>query len=160
MRRLFEFGLVAALIAVPATLLLQRLGELREQSAQVQLRMGAEAVRLNALLFQARCGSALEPACWRALLATRRDAAQGAAADAPARRPLPEGVQGLLRSVALAAGLADAPQWQLQTQGAQRLQFALKDVAHCRFVLAAELPGLALQIQTVEDRCCSRAPCA
>ena len=160
MRRLLEFGLVVALVGVPAALLLNRLRDLREDSARVQLRMGAEAVRLNAQLFQGRCGSTLEPACWQALLATRRDAARAAEPAGLVAHSLPAGAQGLLASVALAAGLADAPRWQLQPLGDDRLQFTLKDVAHCRFVLAAAAPDRALQIQTVEDRCCSRAPCA
>jgi hypothetical protein len=125
--------------------------------------MGAEAVRLNALLFQARCGADFEPACWQALLATRRDAARAAQPDAPDRAELaalPAGVPGLLRGVALAAGLADAPPWQLQALAPARLQLALQDVAHCRFVLALAGTPRELRIESLEDRCCSRAPCA
>ena len=77
MRRLLEFGVVMLVVAVLAGLLLQRLAGVRDEAARVQLRMGVEAVRLNAMLFQLRCGSQLDADCWTVLLASRRDAARG-----------------------------------------------------------------------------------
>jgi|GEM_PF-5506798 len=149
---LLEFAVVIVIVGVLLVLLLQRLAESASHARRVQLQMAAEALRLNANLFQLRCGPGLDADCWRRLLVQRRQASvRSSSAPASLQDEPPPTAFGLLRSVALAAGLGDG--WVWQQPDAQRLQLAPQGVAHCRLELFWSPSQAAVQVRTLEDRC-------
>lgn len=155
---LLEFGIVTVIIAVLATLMLQRLGETAREARRVQLRMAVEALRINAMLLQLRCQTEmLEPDCWRRALARRQGSVGLAPSQATVQPPHHVGVPGLLRSVALAAGLgehADAGSgWRWSSPSPERLQLVPQDVAHCRLELRWRAQTATVEVFAVEDRC-------
>jgi type II secretory pathway pseudopilin PulG len=150
-----EFAVVISVVAVLAGVLLGRLQDTVKDSHRVELRMGAENARLQGLLFQLRCGSALEPSCWRSLLIAHNPASEPHGRldpqnQLPALEPEP---QGLLLAVAWAAGVAKPPRWVSQADGSERLQVALSGVSECRFVLTRVASTGQVLVIDVEDRC-------
>jgi hypothetical protein len=153
-----EFAIVMSIVALLLTLLLQRLGETAGDARRVQLRMAVEALRINAALLQLRCNAEmLEPACWQRALAQRRDSASLAAADSAVQPTHHVGVPGLLRSVALAAGLGEHAGtdggWTWSSPAPDRLQLEPQGVAHCRLELRWQPQSAAIEVFAVEDRC-------
>lgn len=153
-----EFAVVVAIVALLATLLLQRLGETASEARRVQLRMAVEALRINAALLQLRCNAEmLEPACWQRALAQRRSAGGLSASASAVQAPSHTGVPGLLASVALAAGLGEhaggVGAWVWTRPDPQRLQLAPQGVAHCRLELHWQAAKSSVEVFAVEDRC-------
>ncbi|MBB5204606.1 hypothetical protein HNQ51_001920 [Inhella inkyongensis] len=145
------------IIAVLAAVLLTRLQDVITEARRVQLRLGVEAVRSNAMLLQWRCPDAADWACLRqALAGAQRVGADGKAR--PQARELPdfEGDRRLL-AIAAAAGLTQhqgpGTQWLWQAQGPHGLLLSLQGVTECQFLLRWDLKSGAAVVEDVLDRC-------
>ena len=152
-----EWGVLMVIIAVLAAVLLTRLQDVITEARRVQLRLGVEAVRSNALLLQWRCPAVEDWACVQQALA----GAQRVGADAKVRPeagvlPAFEGDRRLL-AIAAAAGLTQhqgpGTQWRWQTQSPNSLMLSLQGVTECQFLLRWDLKSRVALVEDVLDRC-------
>ena len=152
-----EWGVLLVILGVLAAVLLTRLQDVITEARRVQLRLGVEAVRSNAMLLLWRCPGAEDWACVQQALA----GAQRVGADAKAR-PEAHGLARVGRRPSFAGhcggGRTDAAsgpgtQWQWQTQGPNRLMLSLQGVTECQFLLRWDLKSGAAVVEDVLDRC-------
>ncbi len=149
--------MVVLVLGVLAWVLSERFAAIHSEARAVQLRMAAEAARINAQLLQLKCPDWTDRPCALAVLAGLRRAALQGPVVAESQRPVAwpvEPMQQRLLAIASATGLADSlAGWRLRPLGEERLEVAMVGVNECRFVLHADIKARIIRVEDSQSRC-------
>lgn len=145
------------ILGVLAWVLRGRFEAIQSEARSVQLRMAVEAARSNALLLQIRCADWQDLACLRRAVAQAQRLPLNGQGGAPSAQslPAPDAPRARLLAVAAMVGLTaqDASPWLWRWLGPAQLEFQLKGVTDCRFVLRVDIKSSSISAEDIQSLC-------